>query len=123
MCMKKISIISIMFSILFISLISSFCIPAFEAGEQNCTGFSCVNESFPQHLAERSSFFAFLPIYATLFLSLVVLVFYSSRVQLNHTVYFFQIRKSQKRFCTKLFDFIVEVFSGGILHSKIFAHA
>ena len=107
---------------LFISMIGSFCIPAFEAGDQDCNGFVCVNESFPQHLAERSSFFTFLPIIMTFFLSIIAFVFYS-RAREHHELYFFQIGQNQKRLLTKLFSFIVEVFSGGILHSKIFAHA
>ena len=120
--MKKITITLILFSMLLISLVGSVCIPTFEAGEQNCTGFSCVNEGFPQHLAERASFFSFLPITLVFFFSIVALVYFH-RIQINHESRFFQIKQNQKRFCTKLFNFIIEVFSGGILHSKILALA
>lgn len=103
---------------LLISLVGSFCIPAFEAGEQNCTGFSCVNESLPQHLAERSSFFLFLPIAAVFFSILSIAIFFH-RIQVSNELVFFQIRQNQKRFHAKLFSLVVELFSGGILHAKI----
>jgi hypothetical protein len=107
---------------LLISLVGSFCIPAFETGEQDCTGFSCVNESLPQHLAGRSSFFLFLPITVVFFLTLSAAVFFH-QIKNNDELIFFQIRQAQRRYYTKLFNFIIEVFSGGILHSKILALA
>ena len=116
--MKNIIITLILFSILLISLVGSVCIPAFESGEQECTGFSCVDESLPQHLTERSSFFLFLPISAVFFLALAVVVF-CHRAQAGNELIFFKIRQTQKRYYSKLFNFIIEVFSGGILHAKI----
>lgn len=116
--MKKIATTMILFSILLISIVGSVCIPAFETGMEECTGFSCVNESLPQHLSERSSFFLFLPISAVFFSMLAVVVFYH-RAQAGNELIFFQIRQNQKRFHTKLFNFVTELFSGGILHAKI----
>lgn len=116
--MKKITITLILFSMILISLVGSFCIPAFEVGGQDCTGFSCVDESLPQHLTERSSFFLFLPISAVFFLVLAVAVF-CHRAQAGNELIFSQIRQIQKRYYSKLFNFIIEVFSGGILHAKI----
>lgn len=116
--MKKIALMLTLFSILLISLISSVCIPAFEAGEQGCIGFSCVNESMPQHISERLSFFIFLPISAVFFVVFVA-VAYGHRSIISIETFFYRIRILQKRFCTKLFNFIIEVFSGGILHAKI----
>ncbi|HMN19208.1 MAG TPA: hypothetical protein PKA31_01260 [Candidatus Moranbacteria bacterium] len=116
--MNKIITTLIFLAVLLISVLGTICIPSFEVGQQNCTGFSCVNESLPQHMSERSSFFLFLPIAVVLLLMLSVAVFFH-KDQVNNELIFFQIRQTQKRYYSKLFNFIIEIFSEGILHAKI----
>lgn len=119
--MKKIITTLILFSILLFALIGVACVPDFKVDGQACADFSCVTENLPRHLAERSSFFFFLPIATFIFLSLAAFVDYQSGIKIDCELCFLHIRQKQRRSCAKLFDFIIELFSGGILRPKIFS--
>ena len=101
-------------------------------GDNACTNNSCINETLGKHLNERTSLFSAVvkPQSSLIFLAVVLFAFFAFQKSLQK--YFLELIKLVtaklyvkyklfNSFCSKLFDYLLEAFSDGILHPQIYS--
>ena len=126
---KKLLPILILLSLLVIIVLPSswnICIPdrcSFSSGV--CGSNSCINETLSQHLSERTRLFnATINFQQFIFLTIVLISFFAVKKYLEDkkiiAARFYVKQKLLNSSNAKLFNYLVEAFSGGIIHPKIF---
>lgn len=109
----------------------NICLPFgcnFNSIDATCSNNSCVNETVMQHLNERAQllsttikfqlFMSFIILTIIIITSLITQKYLENRKLIIAKFYYKQ--KLLNLSCTRLFDYLIKVFSSGILHPKIY---
>jgi hypothetical protein len=104
----------------------NICIPdGCNFNSSTCDNNACINETVTQHLSERAQFLnAIIEFQSFIILAIVLILFFVIQKYLEDgklaTAKSYIKHKLLNSPSTKLFDYLIEVFSNGIIHPKIY---